>query len=151
MSRQTEKVSVEAFYKNLAIVWFALFVTQFIFMAVVYFKEPTLFKFDFSKPLLGEYSMIIIIFAIAAVFNLIISFALKKKFLAQSVKDQNIQFVKTAMIVGCAMCEVVSLLGLMLAFVAQYQYFFIWIAIAAVGMIFHFPSRNALIDASYKK
>ncbi len=148
---QNENTSIEAFYKNLAVIWFGLFTAQFAFVGIVYFVKPILFKFDFSKPILGEYSIIVLIFAGAAILNLTLSFALKKKFIVQSVNDQNIHFVQTAMIVGCAMCEVVSLLGLMLAFVAEYQYYFLWIAVSTLAMIFHFPLRENLVNASPQK
>jgi F0F1-type ATP synthase membrane subunit c/vacuolar-type H+-ATPase subunit K len=148
---QNEKISTNAFYQNLAIIWFALFSSQFIFLLVIYFIEPSVYKFDFSKSILSEQPAIVIIFAIAAIFNLVISLGLKKKFLAQSIDEQNIHFVQTTMIVGCALCEVVSLLGFMLAFVAQYQYFFIWFALGITGMIFHFPLRQNVMNANYKK
>jgi hypothetical protein len=54
------------------------------------------------------------------------------------------------MIVGCALCESVSLFGIMLAFVADYQYFFLWFILGIGSMIFHFPRRDNLIAASYK-
>ena len=148
---QNENVSIEAFYKNLAFIWIGLFVSQFVFLIVIYFVSPDLFRFDFTKSLMGDQPAIIIILALAAVFNLAISFGLKKKFIKQSVDDQDISFVQTAMIVGCAMCEVVSLLGFMLAFVAEYQYFFIWFVVGAFGMIFHFPLRQNVMNANYKK
>jgi hypothetical protein len=95
--------------------------------------------------------LIIIIFAAAGLFNLALSLVFKKKFLDQAVRDQNVQFVQTAMIVGCALCETVSLFGLMLAFIATYQYFFVWVVLGMLGMILHFPLRKNLMNASFGK
>lgn len=145
------KMNVEQMYRTLAILWFALFVSQFLFLVIIFLTKPELFHFDFSKPLLDKNAIIIIIFALAAILNIAISFFLKKKYLNQAVADQNIHFVQTALIVGCAMCESVSLFGMMLAFVANYQYFFLWFIPGIGAMIFHFPRRDNLIAANYKK
>lgn len=145
-----EKINIEQMYGTMAILWFALFVAQFLFLLVLYLVKPELFRFDFSQPLLGKNAPIIIIFALAAIFNIVISFFLKKKYLGQAIAEQNVHFVQTAMFVGCAMCESVSLFGLMLAFVADYQYFFLWFALGIGAMIFHFPRRSNLISASFK-
>lgn len=145
-----EKTNPEQFYRTMVIIWFALFVSQFLFLLVIFFVKPELFRFDFSQPLLGKNAPIIIIFALAAFFNIAISFFLKKKYLNQAVAEQNVHFVQTAMIVGCAMCELVSLFGLMLALVADYQYFFLWFILGIGATIFHFPRRDNVFAASYK-
>jgi hypothetical protein len=145
-----EKINIEQMYRTLTILWFALFAAQFLFLLVIFFVKPELFRFDFSQPLLGKNAPIIIIFAVASIFNIAISFFLKKKYLGQAIAEKNVHFVQTAMIVGCAMCESVSLFGMMLAFVADYQYFFLWFVLGIGAMIFHFPRRGNLIDAGYK-
>jgi hypothetical protein len=58
--------------------------------------------------------------------------------------------VQTAMIIGCALCESISLFGLLLVFLEGYQYFFLWFALAILGFVLHFPRRENLIAASYK-
>lgn len=151
MNETNQNISSEQIYKNLVVIWLGLFMSQLIFLVIIYFVEPKVFKFDLNKPLLDENAMIIIIFAVVAVINLTLSFALKKKFLNQAINEQNVSFVQTAMIVGCALCESVSLFGFMLAFIAGYQYFFVWFAAGILGMIFHFPLRKNVIDASFKK
>ncbi len=147
---KNEKINTEQFYRTLAIIWFALFVSQFLFLLVIFFVKPELFRFDFSQPLLGKYAPVIIIFAFAAILNIAISFFLKKKYLNQAVGEQNVHFVQTALIVGCAMCELVSLFGLMLALVADYQYFFLWFILGIGATIFHFPRRDNVIAANHK-
>ena len=149
---ENQKTNIEQIYRGLVVIWFALFISQFLFLVVLYFVKPELFSFDFSHPLLpGKFAIIVGIFALVAITNLAVSFLLKKKYLDQAVAEQNVHFVQTAMIVGSAMCESVSLFGLMLAFVANYQYFFLWFIPGIFGMIFHFPKRDNLIAASYKK
>ncbi len=151
MNGQDEKVSTEAIYKNLAVIWLALFMSQFSFLLVLYFAEPSVFEFDFSKPVLDQNAIIIAIFAVVGALNFALSFVLKKKFLDQAIDEQNVSLVQTAVIVGCALCESVSLFGMMLAFVAEYQYFFVWFFIGIVGMLFHFPKRDNVNAANFKK
>ena len=146
-----EKINIEQMYRTLAILWFALFVSQFLFLLVIFFAKPELFRFDFSQPLLGKNAPVIIIFALVSVLNIAISFFLKKKYLNQAIAEKNVHFAQTALIVGCAMCESVSLFGMMLAFVADYQYFFLWFILGIGATIFHFPRRDNLIAAGYKK
>lgn len=145
------KPDIEQMYRTLIIIWFALFVSQFLFLLVLYLVKPKLFALDFSAPLPGRFGIVVIVFAFAAVANVAISFFLKKKYLNQAVAEQNVYFVQTAMVVGCAMCESVSLFGMMLAFVANYRYFFLWFILGIGAMIFHFPRRADLHAAVYKK
>lgn len=148
---ENNNLSINQLYNNLIIIWFGLFSSQFVFLVVIYFIQPTLFEFDFSKPVLDQNAALVIGFLMVGVMNVAISLLLKKKFLDQSVAEQNPAFVQTAMIVGCALCEVASLLGFMLAFIAEYQYFFIWFVIGMVGMLLHIPLRKSLMNASFKK
>ena len=151
MNQDTNSTPIELMHKNLLVIWLALFSSQFMFLAIVYFVDPKLFEFDFTKPLLDQNSMIIIIFAVFGFFNLMASFVLKKKFLNEAVTKQKPELVQNAILVACALCETVTLFGFMLAFVAEYQYFFVWMIVGALGMLFHFPIKKYLVNASSRK
>ncbi len=148
---QNQNSNVEGQYKTLSIIWFALLMSQFILLAVIFFAKPEVFRLDFSKPPLGENPIMPLIFALLAISNLVISFVVRKKYISQAIAEQNTALVQTAMIIGCALCEAVSLFGVVLAFAFSYQYFFLWFALGILGIIFHFPKRDNLIAASYKK
>ncbi len=148
---QNQNQNVEGQYRIMAIVWFALLVSQILLLVVIFFAKPEVFKFDFSKPLLGDNGMIILIFALLAISNLTLSFVFRKKYLNQAIAEQKTALEQTAMIVACALCEAVSLFGVVLAFAFSYQYFFLWFALGILGTILHFPRRENLIAASYKK
>lgn len=137
-------------YNTLLIIWFALLNSQFLFLIVVYFAKPLLFKFDFNKPFLIDPIPIIVIFIVVALINVAVSFALKKKFTTQAFSDKNPHFFTTALIVGCALCEVASAMGLMLAIAFDYQYFFLWIALGILGTILHFPNKTNFQAAVYE-
>ena len=92
-------------------------------LVVIFFAKPEVFRFDFSKPLLGENQMMTVIFALLAISNLVMSFVLSRKYLNQAISEQKPALVQTAMIIGCALCEATTLFGLVLAFALSYQYF----------------------------
>ncbi len=148
---QNQNTSAEQTYRLLMIIWFALFMSQFMFFVVIYFGKRELFAFDATKSVLGENPLIILVFALIAVSNLIISVFLGKTFTNRAVEEQRVTLIQTGMIVGCALSESISLLGIFLAFAFSYQYFFIWIAFGLFGMILHYPRRDKIHAASYKK
>lgn len=146
-----QKINPEQAYRTLAIIWFALLASQFMFLVVVFFSKPEVYKFDFNKPLLGENAMIVVLFAVLAIANFVLSFVMKKRAFEQAIAEQKIAYVQTGLILACAFCEAISLLGLVLAFAFSYQYFVAWFALGILGIILHFPRRDAVIAANYKK
>ena len=148
---QNQNSNVEGQYRTLAILWFALLASQFLLLVTIFFAKPEVFRFDFSKSPLGENPMMTGMLALLAISILVLSFVLRKKYLAQAISEQNPALVQTAMIVACALCETISLFGVVLAFAFAYQYFFLWFALGILGTILHFPKRDDLIAASYKR
>lgn len=148
---ETGKTSAESAYKTLMLLWFALLISQVMFLVVLYFAKPEIFRFDFAKPILGENAPLILIFAALAVANFGLSFVMKNRAYRQAVEEQKVHYVQTGLILACALCEAISLLGLLLAFAFSYQYFFIWFALGIIGILLHFPRRDDVIAASYKK
>lgn len=143
--------NAEENYKTLALIWFALLASQIMFLVVIFFAKPEVFRFDFSKPVLGENAMIVLAFAFLAITNFALSFIMKKRSYQQAIEKQEISYVQTGLILACAFCEAISLLGMVLAFAFAYQYFFLWFALGILGIILHFPRRDDVIAASYKK
>jgi O-antigen/teichoic acid export membrane protein len=143
--------NVEQSYKTLVIIWFALLVSQIMFLVVIFFAKPEVYRFDFTKPFLGGNPPLIIVFAVLAITNFALSFVMKKRSYQQAVERQEIAYVQTGLILACAFCEAISLLGMILAFAFSYQYFFAWFALGILGIILHFPRRDDVIAASYKK
>ncbi|MEP7148941.1 MAG: hypothetical protein ABI857_08655 [Acidobacteriota bacterium] len=148
MKNRVARVNVK--YGTLVGVWGALLASQAVFLLIVYAARPELFNFDLSEPLLGKYPIITVLFAIAAVVVFILSFLLRNQHIRRSVVDQNAGCVQTALVLGGALSEISSVLGLVLAFVFDYHYFFLWIALGLVGVLSHFPRRGNLLAAGYK-
>lgn len=143
--------NVEQSYKTLMLIWFALLASQIMFLVVIFFAKPEVFRFDFGKPLLGENAVMVLAFAALALTNFALSFIMKRRSFDQAVEKQEISYVQTGLILACAFCESISLLGLVLAFAFSYQYFFLWFALGILGILLHFPRRDDVIAASYKK
>ena len=142
--------NVKVKYQTLVAIWSALLVSQLMFLVMVYFIKPQLYTFDGSAPVLGEHPIVILLFAGAALGVFILSFVLRNQHIRRAVVDQDAGCVQTGLVLGCALSELSSLLGLVLAFVFEYPYFFLWIALGIIGVLFHFPRRNQLDAATYK-
>jgi F0F1-type ATP synthase membrane subunit c/vacuolar-type H+-ATPase subunit K len=146
-----QNLNVEKQYQTLAVIWFALLVSQLMFLVLLFFVKREIYSFDFSRPPLSENAPVIIAFAVLGISAVLISFVLRKIFLARAINGQKPAMAQTALVVGCALCEATTLFGLVLAFAFNYQYFFLWFALGIVGIILHFPRRENLIAASYKR
>lgn len=146
-----QKSNVEAQYKTMVIIWAALLMSQVMFVLMLFLTKPNLFKFDFSKPMAGVSGAMVIGFAVAALTAVGFSFAFRKRLNERAVAAQDTGQVQSGLIIALALCEASSLFGLALAFAFDYQYFFLWIGLGVVGMILHFPKRDELHAASFRK
>ncbi len=142
--------NVKVKYQTLVIIWGALLVSQLMFLLVIYMVKPQLFTFDFSQPYFGKYPIVFVIFAVAAISVFVLSFVLRNQHIRRAVIDQDAGCVQTALVLGCALSEISSLLGVVLAFVFDYHYFYFWVALGMIGVLFHFPRKGNLHAAGYK-
>lgn len=138
-------------HKTLVIIWGALIFSQFMFLAVVFFTKPEFLSFNLSKPLLGENAIAVIALAAVAFMSVVLSFVIAPHFKNQAISQQNPGLIQTALVIGCAMCEACSMIGIVLAFAFNYQYFFLLIGLGVLATLFHFPKRSDLDAASFKK
>jgi hypothetical protein len=146
------KNNLEGSYKTLLIIWFALLASQVMFVGMIFMIKPRLFEFGSDVGLLGTASVPILgVFGMLAVTNIALSFIMKKRSYAQAVEKQEIRFVQTGLILACAFCEAVSLLGFVLAFAFDVPLFIIWSALGIIGTALHFPRREDVYAAGYKK
>lgn len=142
----------------MVVIWASLFMSQVLFLVLVYFTRPRLFRFNFAHPVLGGSSRstgstaaLIIGFAVAALAAVLFSFAFRRRLDDRAAAEQDSAQVQAGLIIALALCEASSLFGLTLAFAFDYPYFFAWIALGLIGMLLHFPKRDALHAASHRK
>lgn len=141
----------EEAYTTNVVIWAALLMSQLMFFGLIYMTKPELFRFEFTQPILGGNSVAVAAIAAIAVTSVLVSFVMRGKFLKKAVDEQNAAHVQTALVVGCAFCEAASLFGILLAFAFNYQYFFVFLALGVIGTLLHFPRRDDLHAASFKK
>lgn len=148
---QNEKPNVAGQYQTLLVIWAALLISQFLFLLIIFVVKRELYNFDFSQPIAGKEPMIIIALAVVAVSGFLASFFLRKKRVTQAIEQQNPGLVQAGLITGVAFCEVSTLLGLFSAFSYDYAYFFVFIGLGILGVLLHFPKRDDLMAASFKR
>jgi hypothetical protein len=57
--------------------------------------------------------------------------------------------MQTGLMLGCALSEIPSILGLILALAFDYPYYYLWIALGAFGVLLNFPRKGNLDAANY--
>ena len=70
--------------------------------------------------------------------------------MAQAIGQKKIHLVQSAVIDGCFFSDLITLLGVALAFAFDYQWFFLWFLLGIGATFLHFPSRKNIDAASYK-
>jgi hypothetical protein len=133
---------IEAYHRSLLIVWVFLFlsVLGFLLMAVLIPANAAADNPALAIVLIGM-----------GFTSLVISFVIKRTFLAKSVAMQDLKLVQQAYIVALALCESAALFGLLIHFATGSVYYYAGFALAIVGMLLHFPKKQHLLDATFKK
>ncbi len=145
------KQNVEQLYRTNLVLWSAFLFSQSVFFMVLYFAKPELFKFDFTKPFAGENFVVVAAFGFMAILNLFIGLYLRIQGVQTAIDEQKPLQLQTALILGLAFCESISIFGIVLAFGFNYQYFFLWFILAIIGMFLHYPKRQNFHEASFRK
>jgi hypothetical protein len=133
-------------YQSLVILWFALMINIGVFFLFALFAAP-----DQTEATAPPSSLLVLALTAVGTLFVLLSFAVKKKLLERSVDNQDIKLVQMGLVVACAMCELCALLGLLERFVLGSRDFYLLFIMAAVGTAFHFPRRQQLLAATYKK
>ena len=137
-----DQTRVEAQHRVILIIW------GFLFMSVVGFAVMTILVPSAAH---GDDRVLALVLVAVSFSNLVVSLVLKRSFLAQSVAKQDLALVLKAYIVALALCESAGLFGLLIHFVTGSVYFFFAFGFSLLGMGLHFPKKQHLLDASFKK
>lgn len=148
---QNEKTDLTKTYQTLLIIWAAMLFSQFLFLLVLFMVKRELFNFDLSQSLAGREPAMTIALAIAGIVTFAVSFIWRAKFIKRSIVEQKPGWVQSGMLVGIALSEATTLFGLMTAFLYDYPYFFLFIGLGILGILLHFPKRDDLMAASFKR
>lgn len=137
-----KKSEVRQFHLILLLIWTVLFISQFLFFAAIYFNRPELFEMDTDPSLLGESPVLVVIFAFLALIDLGIAGFVRRKGISEAIANKDPKTLQTSLVIGCALCEAISILGMFLAFGFNYPYFYLFFILGAVGIIKQFPRRH---------
>ncbi|MDQ5845511.1 MAG: hypothetical protein M3539_09480 [Acidobacteriota bacterium] len=133
-------------HQSMVILWFALLMNIGLFFLLAIFAAP-----ERTYATAPQSSLWVFVLTAVGTLLVLLSFAVKRKLLERSIDNQDVKLVQIGLVVACAMCELSALLGLLECFVIGNRDFYLLFIIAAVGTAFHFPRRQQLLAATYKK
>lgn len=136
-------------YQNLVVIWLALLASQIAFFIVAWFIKPGLAKFDASSPFLSQKPAIILAFCASAIVFFGLGLILSRQHNRRALKDRDAACLQTGLTLGCALSEIPSILGLILALGFVYPFYYLWIALGTLGVLLHFPRKGHLDVANY--
>lgn len=131
-------------YRTLIIMWLILLTAQIAIIGAVVNYTDKAFPIERGIGLLGNEPLIIIGALLLAAFNIAFSFMLKRQSLAYALEEKNVRYLQIGVIVACAMCESVSIFGLILAIAFSYEFYYFWFIISVAAILLHFPRRSEI-------
>jgi len=135
--------NVEVRLRTLRIMWLALFLSVGLYYVFTLFAER-------SPDLKPNHTMSLATIGVG-VSMVLGSFLVKSKLLARAINEQQLQLVQPAYVLALAMCEVPALLGMLVFFTTADRNYYVLMIIAAIGQLLHFPRREHLENAAYKR
>lgn len=141
---QSTPTNIDERYRIMLVLWFGMLSAVGLYFVVAQFTKPP--EVDSSQN-----NTLSIILLVVGVFMVAISFAVKRRFLAQSVERQEPALAQTGLIVALALCEASAILGLVDLMATGHPHYFVVMIVGALGILAHFPRRDHLLAATYKK
>lgn len=141
-NQNNPQMNIEARVLTLRIIWMALLMSVVIYYALTFFVAR-------PEDVTPNPTMSIALIC-AAMLAILISFVIKNRLLSKAEEQQHLGMVQQAYIVTWAIAEVAALLGLLDFFTTADRYHHALFIIAAVGLLFHFPRRESVVNAAFK-
>jgi NADH:ubiquinone oxidoreductase subunit 2 (subunit N) len=124
-------------------IWIAMLTSTGFYYAFTFFvKRPEDAEFN---------STLFLVLAAIGLTTTLISFPVKNKLINQAIEQQHVSLVQQGYIVAWALSEIPALLGLLDFFLTHNRYFYVLFLIAVLAQFLHFPRREHVINASFKK
>jgi len=137
-----QQVTLDARYRTLLTLWFAMTVSIGMFLLLTLFTVPA--AGITPNPILSLTLLVVGMLAVIA------SYFVKQRILARSVNEQNVPLVQTGLTASAALYEVAALLGIMDYFLTGHRYYYVLFIVAFIGSLLNFPRRSHLVAAGYK-
>ena len=129
--------------RTLRILWSALFLSVGMYYVFTLFAER-------SRDLKPNNTLSLALIGIG-ITTVLFSFLVKSKLLARAIDQQQLPMVQQAYIVALALCEVPALLGMLEFFTTANPQYYVLMIMAALGQLLHFPRREHVENAAYKR
>lgn len=133
---------VELRHRNILIMWAAILMLVPMYLVLIWMN---------SVPPDPDKSTLMLVLTGLSIVPVAVSFLAKQKLLAKAAELQKLELVQQAYVVAFALCEAALLLGLVTYFVTGSPYYVAAIAIGALGLLTHFPRKQHLLDATFKR
>ncbi|HXT64811.1 MAG TPA: hypothetical protein VN696_17350 [Pyrinomonadaceae bacterium] len=140
ISPQEMEAKVDARYRVFLILWFALLMSVTLFVVLVLFTGSQ----GSPNPVLS-YALLAM-----GVSIVLASFLLKQQLVRKAIDKTDIAALQSAHIISLALCESAALFGVLDRFVTASPTSWFLFAIAALGILLNFPSKDNVRAASFK-
>lgn len=137
----TGQPDIDARYRTLLILWFAICMSVLMFLVIIHFSPVET----------AENRQLTLALNSLGAVPVALSFLLKQRALAKSVESQRVDLVHNAYVLSFALCESSALLGLLDHFTTGSKYYYLAFAISGLGMLLHFPQKRNLVNAATYK
>ena len=135
--------NIEPRIRTMRTIWIAMLMSTGFYYAFTFFvKRPETVDLN---------STLFLVLAAIALSTAFISFPIKNKLISQATEQQHVPLVQQAYILAWALSEIPALLGLLDFYVTGNRYFYVLFLIAVLAQLLHFPRREHVINASFKK
>lgn len=138
---QQVEATVEARHKVFLILWFALFVSVMLLLVLVLVAGS-----KGTPNTILSYALLGI-----GLMTVLVSFLLKQQLLQKAINNNDIAALQSAQVVSLALCESAALFGVLDRFVTASRTSWFLFAIAAIGILLHFPKKDYIRAVSYKQ
>lgn len=137
------QATIELRLRTMRMLWFGMFGSIVLYYVLTIFVGRS----ERAEPN-NTLSLILLVVGLSTVA---ISFVIKNMLLKRAVEQQQLQQVQVAYIAALAFAEVPALLGMLDFFVTGHPHYYVLFIIGVLGQILHFPRREHLANASFKK
>lgn len=147
LNNKAGETNVEPRYRVMLMLWFPILISMVLFlMLTIFVAGPRVDGGPADAD--GTNKIVMLVCGAAGGFTFLMSFILKRKYYSQAVEQRNPALMQTGFVLALALCEATSLFGLLIYFVTRDPSAYLLFALAALGMLLHFPRKSQLLAAS---
>ena len=122
--------------------WIALLMTIGVYYVFTMLRGP-------SEGVTPNRTLSLVLLGVA-LSTILISFLIRNILLNKATEKRQVQMVQQGYVVTWAITEVAALLGMLDFFATANRYYYLLFIIAGIGMLLHFPRREAVLNAGFK-